>query len=58
MYTHVIVLYKHTIHIRLYSVDQSQEPVAAPYLPLEVDESLLVLLREEALQGVGVQVDI
>ena len=31
MYTHDIVLYQHTIHIQLYSVDHSQEPVAEPY---------------------------
>ena len=26
-----VVLYQRTIHVRLYSVDQSQEPVAEPY---------------------------
>ena len=32
----VIVLYRRTIHIRLYFVDQSQEPVAEePYLRVE-----------------------
>ena len=31
MYTYDIVLYRRTIHIQSYSVDQSREPVVEPY---------------------------
>ena len=52
-----IVLYQRTIHIQLYSVDQSQEPVAeeAPY-PKEV-AARYQLLVGSSLAGDDVDVD-
>ena len=45
MYTHAVVLYRHTIHIQSYSIDQSQEPVAEPHST--VDALLEVVAVQE-----------
>ena len=40
MHTHAIVLYQHTIHIQLYSIDQSEPPVAESYHKEETQRAI------------------
>ena len=44
MLHNVIVLYLHTIHIQLYSVDQSVAGVAYPYLKLLLLLLLIIII--------------